>query len=331
MRAMAILAALIAHAAGAQVRGTVVDTAGAPIADAAVHVWSGTRFLGRGETDARGGFRLRDLGIDSLTLTVHRPGFQTRIVQLPAADTAVLVRMIPAPVRLAPVTVASSGRRLCPNREDPRARALWTAMRGRYWQPSSPPVVAFGLFEKRSGVGTRMEAYDPAAGERTMGWTEDALLIAYPDLMALSGYATRANGGLGERTAFWFYRFLDDGLMQDFTGDFFGQAHTFSSMIEDGETILVFCPRERMRRTGQIEGTLRLDGALNLVEANWRFRTPAPDEDAGGEAVYELPDAGLGRALLVRESLFWRKTNGGRYYFEAKTFTGWRRSSAAPR
>jgi hypothetical protein len=329
--ALALLAALGPRGAEAQVRVVVADTAGAPIADASVHVWSGTRFLGRGDTDARGTLRLRNAAVDSLTLTIHRLGFQTRIVSLPAVDTALLVRMEPAPVRLAPVTVASSGRRLCPNREDPRARALWTAMRARYWQPSVAPVAVFALFEKRSGVGTRTEAYDPAAGEQALGWTDDGLIIAHPELMVRSGYATRANGGSGERTAFWTYRYLDDGKMQDFTGDFFGQAHTFSSMIEDGETILVFCPRERMQRTGQIEGTLRLDSALILVESAWRFRTPAPDEDAGGEAVYALPDTALGRALLVRESLFWRKTNGGRYYFEAKAFTGWRRSSAPPR
>ena len=104
-----------------------------------------------------------------------------------------------------------------------------------------------------------------------------------------------------------------------------------SAVSAGRETVLVFCPRERMQRTGQIEGTLRLDSAMNLVQAQWRFRTPRPDEDAGGEATYEPPSSEMGRALLVRESWFWRKTNGGRYYFESKVFTGWRRSSAAPR
>lgn len=331
MRLLAVLAVLVAHAASAQVRGAVVDTSGAPLRDAEVQVWTGTRYAGRLNTDEQGTFRLRRLEVDSLTLTVHRLGFQTRIVQLATWDTSVVVRMEPAPVRLAPVTVASAGRRLCPNGEDPRARALWTAMRGRYWQPSSPAVVAFGLIEMRSGVGGREEVYDPAAGERTTLWTRDALLIAHPELMDQSGYATRANGGVGVRTAFWSYRYLDDGMMQDFTGDFFGQAHTFSMLSAGGETVLVFCPRERMQRTGQIEGTLRLDSAMNLVQAQWRFRTPRPDEDAGGEATYAPPSTALGGALLVRESWFWRRTNGGRYYFEAKTFTGWRRSNAAPR
>ncbi|HEX6038116.1 carboxypeptidase-like regulatory domain-containing protein [Longimicrobium sp.] len=331
MRLLAVLAVLGAQAAGAQVRGTIVDTGGAFLRDAEVQVWTGTRYLGQLNTDEQGTFRLRRLEVDSLTLTVHRIGFNTRIVELAASDTAVLVRMEPAPVRLAPVTVASTGRRICPNREDPRARALWTAMRGRYWQPTSPAVVVFGLLEKRSGVGSKQDVYDPAAGERSTGWTEDALLIAHPELMALSGYATRANGGTGFRTAFWQYRFLDDGGMQDFTGDWFGQAHTLSTVDAGGETVLVFCPRERMQRTGQMEGTLRLDVAMNLVQAQWRFRTPPPDEDAGGEAMYLPPALALGRALLVRESWFWRKTNGGRYYFEAKTFTGWRRSNAVPR
>jgi hypothetical protein len=329
--ALALLATLVAQAAGAQVRGTVVDTSGVPVPHAEVQVWSGTRFLGRGDADAQGVFRLRSVPVDSLTLSVHRTGFQTRIVHMAASDTSVLVRMTPAPIRLAPVTVSSAGGRLCPNREDPRARARWTAMRSRYWQETSPPVVVFGLVETRSGVGTREEVHDAAAGRRSTGWTHDSLLIAHPEFMVRSGYATRANGGVGERTAFWSYRDLDGGMMQDFTGDFFGQAHTFSFVDAGGQDLLVFCPRERMQRTGQMEGTLRLDSAQNLVDARWRFRTPAPDEDAGGEAAYEPPDPALGRALLVRDSRFWRKTNGGRYYFEARTFTGWRRSTAAPR
>jgi Carboxypeptidase regulatory-like domain len=330
MRALALLAPFVASAAGAQVRGTVLDATGAPLADAEVQVWMGTRFGGRTGTDADGGFRLR-AAADSLTLTVHRIGFQTRIVQLGPADTAVVVRLAAAPLRLAPVTVTSAGGRICPNREDPAARARWTAMRARYWQPSAAPVVMFGLVETRSGVGAKEDVHDPAAGERVAGWTEDALLVAYPDLMPRSGYATRANGGAGDRTAFWSYRALDDGLMQDFTGDFFGQAHTFSVVSTGAESILVFCPRERMGRTGQMEGTLRLDAAGNLAEARWRFRTPSPDEDAGGEAAYEPPDAAFGDALLVRESRFWRRTSGGRYYFEARTFTGWRRSARPPR
>lgn len=197
LRALAILAAVVAQAAGAQVRGTVADTSGAPLPRATVQVWTGTRYLGQLNTDEHGTFRLRRLDADSLTLTVHRTGFQTRIVALAASDTSVRVRMEPAPVRLAPVTVASTGRRLCPNREDPRARALWTTMRGRYWQPSAAPVVAFALLENRSGTGSREEVYDPAAGERSTGWTEDALLIAHPELMVRSGYATRA------QTAAW--------------------------------------------------------------------------------------------------------------------------------
>jgi hypothetical protein len=144
--------------------------------------------------------------------------------------------------------------------------------------------------------------------------------------MALSGYATDAAGGVGERTASWSYRALDQGSIQDFTGDYFGTAHTFSILHQAaGETTIAFCPRGRMGRTGQIEGMLVLGADTTLQRAQWSFRTPYPDEDAGGEASYDPPDPALGRALLVRESIFWRKTNPPRYYFEGHRFSGWQR------
>jgi hypothetical protein len=229
------------------------------------------------------------------------------------------------PVTLAPVTVASSRARTCPNREDPRARALWERMRSRYWQPGGDTPAVFGFMEIRSGTGEKADAHRPEAGRVSPGWTTGALVLAYPEFMALSGYADRAMGGVGERTASWSYRALDDGTMQDFTGDHFGAVHTFSMLGQHaGGATVAFCPRERMRRTGQIEGALVLRADTTLEWARWVFRTPRPDEDAGGESSYEPPDPALGRALLARESVFWRKTSGGRYYFEAKTFTGWR-------
>jgi Carboxypeptidase regulatory-like domain len=322
---IALVAALFAVPAPAQVRGQVVDASGRPLREVTVELWAASRAVAATRTDDAGRFAITAPEGDApLLLTARRLGLWTQTVRLTSRDTSLALRMEARPVRLAAVTVASPRPRTCPNRDDPGARALWERMRSRYWQPSDDTVAVFGFMELRTGTGEKADAHRPEAGRVSPGWTTGALVVAHPELMALSGYASRAAGGVGERTASWSYRALDDGAMQDFTGDYFGAAHTFSILGRHaGETTIAFCPRERMRRTGQIEGALVLRADTTLGWARWTFRTPRPDEDAGGESGYEPPDPALGRALLGRETVFWRKTSGGRYYFEAKTFTGW--------
>lgn len=322
-----IVAATLAFPASAQVRGRVVDSSDRPVAGAVVEMWVGSRHSAGAETDARGGFVIAAAPPEGgAMLTVRRLGLQTRTMHVTPADTALLVTMHVQPVVLQPLSVTATRGRPCPHREDPRARALWERMRGRYWQPGADTVFVFGFVETRSGVGEKADAYDPRAGRVGTGWTTGALVVAHPALMARSGYATSAAGGVGERTAHWAYRHLDGGAMQDFTGDYFGAAHTFSLVHQAaGRTTVAFCPRERMGRTGQVEGTLVLDADTTLHVARWTFRTPRPDEDAGGEATFYPPDAALGFALLARETVFWRRTNPPRYYFEAQSFSGWQR------
>lgn len=319
-------AAILAAPAPAQVRGRVVDAADRPVADALVELWVGSRQAGAAQTDERGAFEIAAAPSErTAMLTVRRLGLQTRTVQVASGDTALVVRMAVQPVVLQPLSVAVPRRPPCPNREDPRARALWEHMRSRYWRPGADTVFVFGFMEVRRGVGAKDDAYDPRAGRVSTGWTTGALVLAHPELMRLSGYASRVDGGVGERTAYWSYRQLDGGTMQDFTGEHFGTAHTLSLLHQGDRTTIAFCPRERMGRTGQVQGTLVLAPDTTLHLARWTFRTPRPDEDAGGEASYHPPDPALGNALLARETVFWRKTNPPGYYFEARTYTGWQR------
>ena len=324
----ALLAATAATPAAAQVRGRVVDAADRPVAGARVEMWVDSRPAAAAETDARGGFQLSNVQADDgMMLTVRRLGLQTRTLRLTAADTALVVRMEVQPVVLQPLSVAAIRQPPCPNREDPRARALWDAMRGRYWQLGAESVFVFSFLEERSGVGAKADAWDPEAGRVSTGWTTGALIDADPRWMRLSGYANSAAGGVGERTAYWSYRSLDGGSTQDFTGEYFGAVHTLSILHQgaDRTTTIAFCSRERMGNTGQIQGTLVVAPDTTLHLARWTFRTPRPDEDAGGEASYYAPDPALGNALLARETIFWRKTNPPRYYFEGNKYSGWQR------
>ncbi|HYW12981.1 MAG TPA: carboxypeptidase-like regulatory domain-containing protein [Longimicrobium sp.] len=325
-----LLAPTIALPAGAQVRGRVVDAADRPVAGAVVELWLSSRAVAAAaaaETDAQGTFAIgAAAGEGGRMLTVRRMGLHTRTLPLAPGDTVLVVRMTALPVVLQPLAVTAARRPPCPNREDPRARALWERMRGRYWQAGADSVHVFGFLEIRSGTGSREDVVEPAAGTVSAGWATGALIDADPVWMRRSGYATSAAGGAGERTAFWDYRALDQGVLQDFTGVYFGEAHTLSLVPLAAEGMMIaFCPRGRMERTGQIEGTLELAWDTTLRLARWSFRTRPPDEEAGGEASYYAPDPALGNALLARETLFWRKTRPPRVYFEAHAYTGWQR------
>ena len=322
----AIIAVLGPNPAAAQVRGLVVDRSDRPVADALVELWVTSRRAAGAQTDERGRFEVPSGPAEGrLMLTVRRLGLSTQTIHLTSRDTTLLVTMEVQAVALQPVTVETSAGRLCPRREEPHARQLWARMRSRYWQPGADSVFVFGFMEIRSGTGEKSDAYDPEAGRTSAGWTTGALVVAHPEFMAQSGYALDAAGGAGERTAFWTYRALDDGMMQDFTGEYFGAQHTFFILGQSADqTTSAFCPRDRLRRPGQIQGTLVVRSDTTLSHARWTFQTPDPKEDAGGEASYLPPNPAFGRALLVGETAFWRKS-GAAYYFEAKAFAGWRR------
>jgi hypothetical protein len=316
--------------ATSQVRGAVIESSGRPVSGVVVEAWARGRTVESVQTDEQGRFAIsgRAQVSEAVFLSFRGMGYRTRTLALPSQDSSVQVVLEAAPLALAPVTVSAAPRRLCPNVEDPRARMLWERMRSRYWPEHADTVFIFGFIEVRRGTGTKLDVDLAETGRSTHGWTTSALVTAAPEAMARSGYATPAAGGAGERTAFWTYRALDHGQMQDFTGAYFGQAHTFA-LLQAGPTqmMISFCPRTRQPLVGHIEGVLTFSGDTILTTARWDFRTPRPDEDAGGEASYYQPESATGRALLAHQTRFWRKTTGGRYYFETHEFVDWRRWS----
>jgi len=320
------LAILCALPCAAQVRGLVMDRSERPVAGALVELWNLSRRTASAQTDQQGRFEIPGgPSEERLMLTVRRLGLATQTVHLTSRDTTLRIAMDVQAAAMRPVIVEASAGRLCPRREDPQARQLWTRMRGRYWQPGSDSVFVFSFLEIRSGTGEKDDARDPEAGRTSEGWTTGALIVAHPEYMVRSGYAQSAAGGAGERTAFWIYRALDGGMMQDFTGEHFGAVHTLSILSQSADqTTIVFCPRDRLRRLGQIQGTLVLRADTTLSYTRWTFQTQEPREDAGGEASYLPPNPALGNALLARETAFWRKS-GAAYYFESNAYAGWSR------
>jgi hypothetical protein len=312
-----------APAARSQVHGRVVDEAARPIAGATVEAWAARERVAAAESDAAGAFTLgRIAGGGPLTVTVRRMGFRTQAITVTSADTTLVVRMAAAPVVLAPVTGAAQ-RRICPHREDPRARATWERMRSRYWQEGGDSLRVFGLMEIQTDTVPRNEIGRP--GRTTLGWLEHDMPWGADRSVPIQGYAYRIDGSVGDRVTFWWYMHLDAGTSQHFTRPMFGRMHTFAFVPgAAGKTVIGFCPRERLGEKGQIEGTLSLRPDTTLAQAKWVFRTREPFEDAGGEADYLPPDPGLRSLLLAESTLFWRKIPRGRYYVEREHHSGYR-------
>jgi hypothetical protein len=132
--------------------------------------------------------------------------------------------------------------------------------------------------------------------------------------IAQSGYAFARSGGPDLTGAFeaWEYPPLEAELASHFASGLFGERNSLSLVrTAVGELIVGFCARADLRRQPSIEGQLVLNPDTTLAEAQFRFRTPSPSEDAGGrvqflppsrhpEGVFLLPARGV---YYLRKSL----------------------------
>lgn len=322
------LAHVLAPMASAQLRGTVVDPAGQPISDVRIELWSPVRQLAARETDSGGRFHFtREEAQEAGGILARRAGWQTARLQVSPGDTVVVLSMQTQPEALEGLTVTATRASSCPNRESPRARALWTTLRDRYQGGAdTSAIAAYYLSLESVGARERVGLVDTARAVR--GWLKSVLpqRRLWARIISTAGYGFEIRQSMGEAYAAWQYPPLESYYANHFAEDLFGEQHTFSVLLEAGhEAVLRFCPRDRSGRRQQLEGTLTLtqDGAL--LQATWKYRTPKPREDAGGEIEFAPPSPirrpGL---LLPASSLYWRRTTGGQYYQRWHRFSEWR-------
>lgn len=325
--AVAAMLAIAAAPSAAQVRGSVADSAGAPIPDATIEAWAGLRQVARASSDPAGAFVLPGVRPGAATgLVVHRVGYRRVAVALTAADSVIRLRLA-RDVLVLPALTAAARTRGCPNRDDPRARAMWEAVRATY-PPFGDTVVFHSLARFREGDVPRedVDAFAAAAGGR--GWNA-AGTRAWPlwrRQIRVGGYAARLRQPLTAKYAFWLYVPLEMEFAQHFIDPLFGELHTLSIALSNAdETTIRFCPPASARRDRpEVEGTLTVAADGTLMRGSWRFRTPGPAEDAGGEIDFLPPSVTSQRLLLPERSLFWRRTTGGRYHVEGRTYQEWR-------
>lgn len=312
--------------ARAQVHGQVVDGGGAPVAGARVELWAPLRRLEWRETDASGAFEFAAPQADSATgLVVSRVGYRARSLTVPRPAAPLQVRLSEAAVRLEAVSVRASAGRLCPNGDDPRARALWSAAAARYGSADTLSIEV----DEMVATGNVPRAEIGMVDER---WSRPNRRGTAPQRRAVDpviGYGFRIASSFDPDYAAWQYLPLGSHHAQHFIDASFGTYNTLSVRGQDAEGIvLAFCSRGLTgRRAIGIEGTLTLGADTTLVSATYRFRPRDPEEDAGGEVTF-VPHPGRGSLpwLVPATSLYWRALHGRRdlYFQRWERFGAWR-------
>lgn len=318
-----------AWAAG-QLAGTVTAVDGSPIPSALVELWGPEERIAATLTGSSGEFSFSDVFADRAAgMSVSVMGYRPALRPISGEQSVVNVSLEVLPISLPELAVLPAGRP-CPNREDARARALWqaasaryqtrTGYRGRaYWaqtENGSTRSADIGHAPMRSPRyvskafnGSRDSWGGPGSAARV--FRENHL----EEAVRQDGYAVRNRPSrryLGHSDFFdWFYPALGAQHAYHFATEVFGDLHTFSIVDEiAGSSHVAFCPTYG---EPSIEGTMIIGGDGTFHSADWRFRTPSPDERAGGEVIFApwWADEGELPHLVAARSLFWRRMRGG--------------------
>lgn len=286
------------------------------------------------------------------------------IVSLSPAARLHAQRRDTAAVALPGVTARAAGAE-CGIRDEPRARALWEAVRARY-SPAGDSLSLWttGMSSAADWVPPeRLLRFDSTSSHRadgsTTGWDAQQnrrdgwqRLLEYhaapragrggrgmagvyraflSGRIATDGYARLLNGVNADLTAAWSaweYPPLEAELASHFVSAEFGRRNVFALASDQGRTTIEFCGARPFRSRPYLTGVLVLRADSTLERAWWRYRTPAPDEQAGGQAEFApYSSAGGAPLLLPVRGVFYRRNGRAEFYQRRQTFDGWMTAS----
>jgi hypothetical protein len=318
--------------AAAEVRGVVRDTDARRLVGVRVELLADGRPLASAFTGPDGRFQLTarsGLATDgSLALRAERLGYAdtTRIL---AADEVAGIRQVelvlrPVPLPLPGFTVegVSEG---CPARSHPQALVLWEAMSRRH--PDGLDTLGAATYTQAridtlaSASRGRAAPEGLVAGQRGFS---GRLRLAWERRLERDGYAfrVRRTDPSGSYDA-WAYAPLEADFASHFGTELFTREQRLRGPTPSsaGGWILPFCAPDA-ERPG-LEGHLELSGDTLLLRAEWRFRTPEPDEAAGGWTRFPRTPAGTPPLLLPLESVVWRTLRSGQVQRRAQWYESW--------
>lgn len=319
-----VLALTVAAPAQGQVGGRVVDGSGQPVTGARVEMWGPLRRLSTRETDASGAFTFTGPQADSATgLVVSRIGHASRSLSIRPPASSLLIRLSEAVLQLEPLAVRASSRRLCPNRDEPAARTLWSAAAARYGSPDTLSIQADEVFVTGEVPWAELGMVDETALRRNQRMTGPQRR----DIVPGRGYGFRITSSWDADFVAWYYMQLGSHFTQHFIDASFGTYNSLSIRARAADaTVLAFCSRNLGRGAVGIEGTLTIAHDTTFVSATWQYLPPDPVEVAGGEVTF-APHPGSPRLpwLVPAASLYWRAIHGRRdlYFQRWERFNEW--------
>jgi hypothetical protein len=302
-----------------QIAGKVTDGSGAPISAVLVELRSSTRRIVHTNTDETGSFSLRLKEIpDSAVLVFTRLGYSPKIVHGPL-PTFVQSSLDPLPIDLPAITVLTA-KRLCPNKDEQLARNIWSRAKSFYSRTPAQVGRAVKFLRTSSSVAaSEVGNVDETHLEET--WSGRSGQHQDPDILAVSeGYGRRINVPAGNYNN-WLYPALESWDAHHFASEAFGSLHNLSiATTGGGETLIAFCSKDRGK--ARIEGSLLISHDTTFANASWRFSTPKPDEQAGGEVIFAPPS--VEGYLLPARGVFWRQLSGRKLFHQtASVFLEW--------
>jgi hypothetical protein len=294
----------------AQVRGVVVDAQGQPVEHVRLELWAPLKRLEVQQSSASGAFAFSGGYADSATAVIaSRLGYGTANVTLGAAAQPLVIRMTAEAVQLQGISIQARSTPLCPNRDEPEARALWGAAAARYDRS----------YERVGIVSAMMTTTDQVPRSRVREVNEARMRPARRGTSALprsidprTGYGYRVQASVEPDYVSWHYKELGSHQAQHFIDPSFGVHNSLSIRARTPEGIvLAFCSRGLDRQAVGIQGTLTLSSANDILSAAWTFRTPRPAEEVGGEVTFVPRGGGTGTPWLVpATNLYWRAVVG---------------------
>lgn len=112
----------------------------------------------------------------------------------------------------------------------------------------------------------------------------------------------------------WEYPPFHADLAFYFLTEAFERAHEFM-FLDDSRLVVGYCAKDREET--YIDGRIVLHEDGRVVTIDWLFRTPGPQEGAGGRAVFGGP------LPLPRRGVFWRRLPSGDYHEWVDEYLGW--------
>lgn len=325
----AICLVTMSRTAPAQIVGRISDPAGAPIAGATVAVWEGGIRRGIAQSRDDGYFIIRAGDGQPLrptrawTLGARHLGYLPFVMRLVDDTDSVRVVLSKIPVELPPVLARVEAH--CPQDDAPAARAIWRAAASRYarntralplwWQGDEAldevPPEQLGSPSRENLVSKNQY--------QISGYTRKLLGADIPPVYAARlDPITQSVLTAGGRYHFWRYAELEGFDAPHFIEEDFGRLHDFSvAQQTQAGTVVVFCTaRSQLNVKQQMEGTLTFSSDSTLVSATWRFITPKPHENAGGEAMFGVAEFNHEQHLVSLQGLFWRRMEGRKEYVQ---------------